>query len=101
MRARRRVAGEEQARELEVVVGKVEADKAGLARQVSQQRADLASRDDHILSLDARLLQRNAQIIELQEDVNSHCETVARLEKEVRETRERQRRSVARCRDYS
>ena len=79
------VAGEEQSRELEVVVGKVEADKASLARQVSQMQTDLESRDSHILSLDARLSQRNAQIIELQEDVNHRCEAIARLEKEVRE----------------
>ena len=80
------VAGEEHSRELEVVVGKVEADKASLARQVSQQIMELESRDSHILTLDSRLSQRNAQIIELQEDVARRCEAIAQLEKEVSET---------------
>ena len=79
------VAGEEHSRELEVVVGKVEADKASLARQVSQQIMELESRDSHILTLDSRLSQRNAQIIELQEDVARRCEAIAQLEKEVSE----------------
>ena len=82
------VAGEEHSRELEVVVGKVEADKASLARQVSQQITELESRDSHILTLDSRLSQRNTQIIELQEDVARRCEAIARLEKEVSETAE-------------
>ena len=77
------VAGEEHSRDLEVVVGKVEADKASLARQVSQQITELESRDSHILTLDSRLSQRNTQIIELQEDVARRCEAIARLEKEV------------------
>ena len=82
------VAGEEHSRELEVVVGKVEADKASLARQVSQQITELETRDSHILTLDSRLSQRNTQIIELQEDVARRCEAIARLEKEVSETAE-------------
>ncbi|XP_076455304.1 uncharacterized protein LOC143289931 isoform X2 [Babylonia areolata] len=75
--------GEQQTRGLEQVVGRLEADKAALARQVMQQEQDLTSQSSQLCTVEARLAQRNAQIIELQEDANRRCEEISCLEKEI------------------
>jgi hypothetical protein len=69
--------------ELERVIGRLEADKAGLGRQVEHLSSELETRDSHIQSLDSRLSQRNSQIVDLQEDVARRCDATAELEKEV------------------
>nr|KAG5703039.1 hypothetical protein BaRGS_016200 [Batillaria attramentaria] len=76
-------AGEQRYQELEKVVGRLEADKSRLAREVTELTQQVADRDSQVLTLDARLSQRNSQIIELQEDVSNRCSEIARLEKEV------------------
>ncbi|KAK7491639.1 hypothetical protein BaRGS_00017092 [Batillaria attramentaria] len=79
-------AGEQRYQELEKVVGRLEADKSRLAREVTELTQQVADRDSQVLTLDARLSQRNSQIIELQEDVSNRCSEIARLEKEVGHT---------------
>ncbi|KAL8561181.1 hypothetical protein ACOMHN_029252 [Nucella lapillus] len=75
--------GERQMLDLEVVVGKLETDKAAQGQQLEQLQEELACRDAQLIAAEARLAHRNSQIIELQEDANRHCEEMARLEKEV------------------
>ncbi|XP_025112777.1 coiled-coil domain-containing protein 18-like isoform X2 [Pomacea canaliculata] len=77
------IHGEEQTSEMEKMIGRVEADRTWLARQLMECQEEVTKRDSQLVTLEARLSQRNAQIIELQEDLSRRCSEMTCLEKEV------------------
>jgi hypothetical protein len=66
-----------------MLVSQYEADKSRLAGEITELKRDIGDREAQTSSFESRITQRNAQLIELQEEINRKCSEISNLEREV------------------